>query len=75
MRHRVIEGVALLSTVLIIAAGTTPAGAASACKGLEKAKCEAKSECIWIDQYTRKDGKKVSAYCKSAGKKKASSTK
>jgi len=75
MKHRVIEGVALLSTVLIIAAATTPAGAASQCKGLEKGKCEANAACVWVSDYTRKDGKKVSAYCKGTGKKKGSSSK
>ena len=70
MRHRVIKRVALLSIALAAAAATAPAGAASECKGLEKRQCESKPDCAWVDSYKRKDGKTVSAYCKSSGKKK-----
>ena len=70
MTHRFIGKAALLAATLILAATTAPAGAASACKGLEKRQCESKSECTWTSGYTRKDGVKVSAYCKSVGKRK-----
>ncbi|NKN34020.1 hypothetical protein [Marichromatium bheemlicum] len=54
--------------------GTTPiATAASACKGLDKGACERKSDCHWVDPYTRKDGVKVSGHCRSSGKRQGGS--
>jgi hypothetical protein len=51
--------------------GASSLYAASACKGIEKAACEKKTECAWVAPYTRKDGVKVSGHCraKSGGKK------
>lgn len=38
---------------------------ASPCKGLEKTACSKMADtCSWIDATTRKDGKKVKAYCR-----------
>ena len=66
-------------TVAALALGAASAQAASACKGLEKAACESNTSCTWVDGYTRKDGAKVSAYCKGkptqSGKKGSSSDK
>ena len=61
-------GIALASSVMMAAAA--PLQAQSACKGLEKAPCEKKEACTWVDGYTRKDGAKVSAYCRAKGGKK-----
>ena len=41
------------------------ASAASACKGIQQDVCTSKSECIWVDGYVRKDGRSVSAHCKT----------
>lgn len=44
---------------------TSPAQAASNCKGLDQGACERNGSCSWIDEHTRKDGIKVSGYCRS----------
>lgn len=61
----------LLSGVCALAFSATAVQAASECKGLPQAECEAKSECKWVEGYTRKDGKEVSGYCRSVAKKPA----
>lgn len=48
--------------------------AESACKGLDQRQCEGKSDCTWVDGYTRKDGVKVSSHCKAIGKRDGSSS-
>jgi hypothetical protein len=64
---------AILSAVLL--AGLSHAALAeSACKGLEQRQCQGKAECTWVEGYVRKDGVKVAAYCKSAGKSSGSSS-
>ena len=50
---------------------TTPVSAASACKGLAQSDCDSSVSCRWIDGYTRKDGKTVSAYCRTGSKAKS----
>ena len=45
----------------------------SACKGLEQTACEKKSDCAWVAPYTRKDGNKVSGYCRTKTAKKTGS--
>lgn len=57
------------SSLLVTLALTSSAFAASACKGMEKRQCEGKSDCTWVDGYTRKDGVTVASHCKSVGKK------
>ena len=47
--------------------------AESACKGLDQRQCGGKSDCTWVDGYTRKDGVKVSSHCKAIGKRDGSS--
>lgn len=59
----------LLSGVCALAFSATAVQAASECKGLPQAECEAKSECKWVEGYTRKDDKEVSGYCRSVAKK------
>lgn len=49
--------VAVLSPVTV--------SAASACKGIQQDACAAKGECLWVDGYVRKDGRSVTAHCKT----------
>ena len=51
---------------------TTPALAASNCKGLEKGRCASSSSCTWVDSYTTKKRNKVAAYCRAKGGKSTS---
>jgi hypothetical protein len=44
--------------------------AASQCKGLPQESCSADPACTWVNAYTRKDGRQVSAYCRNAPGKK-----
>ncbi len=75
MISRVPKGLALglLSTALAASLVGNTALAESDCKGLEKGPCEKKSSCYWVDGYTRKDGVKVSAYCRTSSKQSGSS--
>jgi hypothetical protein len=59
------------ASAMLVAVGSA---SASACKGLEQAACGKKSDCTWVEGYKRKDGAKVSGYCrtKSGGSKKTS---
>ncbi|MFT5135969.1 MAG: hypothetical protein ACI9XU_000906 [Arenicella sp.] len=45
--------------------------AASACKGLDDAACGSAASCGWVNGYERKDGKKVSSFCRTKSGKKA----
>lgn len=51
-----------LGAVLLMGVSTMPW--ASSCKGLEESACGARTDCRWIDGYTRKDGVSVSGYCR-----------
>lgn len=75
MRKSVSRGLAfgLLSSALAASLAGTTALAESDCKGLEKGPCEKKSSCYWVDGYTRKDGVKVSAYCRTSSKQSGAS--
>ena len=69
---------ALLFALFTLTSGS--AVAASACKGKSQSSCEAASDCSWIKGYKKKDGSKVSAYCrakpgKSSGSSKKASSK
>ena len=65
----------LLTATLVGATVSMPALAASACKGLENQACAGNSACAWVEGYERKDGRKVSAFCRTApGAKKASNS-
>ena len=64
--------ISVLAFVTSIALGAAPLQAESACKGLEKGTCETKSECSWVDPYTRKDSVKVSGHCRTKSGKKSS---
>lgn len=39
-------------------------GAASPCKGMTEQACGGEAACIWVQGYTRKDGRSVSSHCK-----------
>jgi hypothetical protein len=69
-----IIGALIAASALTLGVGS--AQAASACKGLDQGACGKKSDCTWVGGYTRKDGAKVSGYCrtKSSGGSKKSST-
>jgi hypothetical protein len=56
-------GALVAASALTLAVGS--AQAASACKGLEKAACGKKADCTWVEGYTKKDGAKVSGYCRT----------
>ena len=64
---------AALFSVALIAMSAGPVLAESACKGLQQSVCEGNGDCTWTNGYTRKDGKQVSGYCKSIGKRTGSS--
>lgn len=70
-----IHRLAVIGAVVLSFLFLSPVYAASACKGLSKSSCGSNSSCTWVDGYTRKDGKKVSAYCRAVGKKKSDSKK
>lgn len=46
------------------------AHAENACKGLPQQTCDGAEQCLWVNGYTRKDGREVASYCrvKSTGK-------
>lgn len=62
-----------LYAALLAAAVLVPgvASAASQCKGMQQNACGADAQCIWVDGYTRKDGRSVSSHCKTKARKKA----
>lgn len=50
---------------------TVSAQAASQCKGLDNSACDANAACGWVNGYARKDGREVSAFCRTSNKGKA----
>ncbi len=54
-----------LSLAMFVLLGPATASAVSACKGMQQDACATKAECLWVDGYTRKDGRSVSAHCKT----------
>lgn len=51
----------------------TPAEAAPAaqCKSLTQEACAATPDCRWVEGYTRRDGRRVNAYCRKAPRPKS----
>lgn len=47
------------------------AKAPSQCKGLESAACSAAESCGWVEGYQRKDGRKVSSFCRTTARSKS----
>lgn len=61
----------LLTTLaMCIFLSATTASAATSCKGKTQNACSSDSACSWIKGFSKKDGKKVSAYCRAKPKKK-----
>ena len=60
----------LLATFLPLSATAQP----SQCKSLAQTECLASGSCTWVDSYTRSDGRKVAAYCRTVPKKKSASS-
>lgn len=54
-----------MASFVVMALGPVTVSAASACKGIQQDTCGAQSECVWVDGYVRKDGRSVSAHCKT----------
>ena len=71
VNHATIAAAFVAASAMLFAVGSA---SASACKGLEQAACGKKSDCTWVEGYQRKDGAKISGYCraKSGGSKKTS---
>ncbi len=46
-------------------------GVASECKGKTQDVCAATAACVWVEGYTRKDGREVNSYCRVAGARKS----
>ena len=61
--------IALSTFILSLALSLGAASAQAECKGSSQSACEKSDSCSWVKGYTRKDGAKVSAYCKSKPKK------
>jgi hypothetical protein len=66
-RHLLTKTLAAIPAALVLALAAGPTLAESPCQGLDQRPCEGKSGCTWVDSYTRKDGIKVSGYCRSTG--------
>ena len=64
---RSLSRLALCAGLLCAAAA---AGAASPCKGLAQDTCTTTEGCLWVDGYTRKDGRAVTSHCKLKGGRK-----
>ena len=60
--------VALIAAGLMLASSLV--SAASQCKGMQENACMSDGECVWVQGYTRKDGRSVSSHCKLKGGKK-----
>lgn len=64
-------GLGLAATV----ASAQATKSASPCKGLEQKACTANAACSWVRATTRKDGRKVRAYCRIKSNRSASKPK
>jgi hypothetical protein len=63
------KSVSFLTAGLLAATfGASIARADTVCKGLAAEQCSKQTTCLWIQAYTRKDGKAVNAYCRNKGK-------
>jgi hypothetical protein len=72
LRNIVTSGISAALMLLFV---SSAAQAASVCKGLGSGQCSGKSDCVWVDGYTRKDNRKVSGYCRAKGGKGATTSK
>ena len=58
-----------------VAVSLSATAAASQCKGLVENACSADTQCTWVDGYTRKDGRAVTAHCRKSPNNKAAAKK
>lgn len=58
----------LTAALCILGLSLSPAHAKE-CKGLSKTKCSSDNSCSWVKGYERKNGVKVSAFCRAKAKK------
>ncbi len=65
-----LPGLCLLFGALL-SVGTV--SAESACKGMQQDACAAKEDCLWVSGYVRKDGRSVSAHCKTRSRARSDS--
>mgnify|MGYP001580404479 CR=1 FL=1 len=68
MISRVQVQVALIAAGMVLASSLV--SAASQCKGMQENACMSDGECLWVQGYTRKDGRSVSSHCKLKGSRK-----
>ena len=61
----------VIAAIAIGVAAFSGASIASSCKGLENNACSSNASCSWVESYERKDGRKVSAFCRTKPVKKA----
>ena len=73
MRRYTIGALFAAGCVVVLGSGT--ALAESACKGMPQSGCEKAADCVWVDGYEKKDGKKVAGYCRTKSKGGASDEK
>ena len=60
--------IALNTVILSLALGLGASSVQAECKGSSQSACESDNKCSWVKGYTRKDGAKVAAHCKSKPK-------
>ena len=63
--HTIKSPLPALCLLLAALLGVGNVSAASACRGMQQDACAAKQACLWVDGYVRKDGRSVSAHCKT----------
>jgi len=73
MTNSIVKPIFISSVLFGLLFGSVQTYAASQCKGLESSKCDQNASCTWIDGYERKDGRKVSAFCRAKPKSKLTS--
>ncbi len=73
MKRFAIPSVSRLTIALFCALSVNASvvAAASQCKGMAQSACSSEAACRWVDGYTRKDGRSVSAHCRLNGGRKA----
>lgn len=72
--NQVVSSIRKLSTTVLIAGGILLSGQANAavqCKGLDNLACDAQAACGWVQGYERKDGRKVTAFCRAKAQRTA----
>ena len=63
----------VLWLTLLVGASLAPVAgtAASRCNAMQQDACTGAAECVWVDGYTRKDGRSVSSHCKTKSTRKS----